>query len=281
MRRLNQPAYPARTTFELCISRVRDEVLKARLEAVTQSVVEASDQFDAAARRHALHEIPSQAMVGGQVAAAEMESVYTHRMAKKGAPGRSVYEAIIRAAKGRCPLCAQRQVTTLDHHLPKSRYPALAVTPLNLVPACTDCNRAKLASVPRSAEEVALHPYYDDIDGQRWLAATVVETRPAAVRFHIEAPVEWNDILEARVRNHFSTLGLGVLYASHAADELANVRHQLEQLLASVGAQAVRSELARRAESCELADRNGWRAATYRAWAGSQWFCNGGFEPQG
>jgi hypothetical protein len=40
----------------------------------------------------------------------------------------------------------------------KSPLPALAVALLNLVPACSDCNKAKLASVPTSAEEVGLHP---------------------------------------------------------------------------------------------------------------------------
>ena len=173
---------------------------------------------------------------------------------------------------------AASTVATLDHHLPKAQYPALAVTPLNLVPSCTDCNKAKLAAIPHSPEEVALHPYYDDIDDEAWLAARVVRTKPAAVRFHVKVPAEWGALLAARVNNHFRTLGLAALYASQAAEELVNVRHQLVELHDNEGLWGVRAELQRRAVSCAIGRRNGWRAALYLAWAGSEWFCDGGFR---
>ena len=42
-----------------------------------------------------------------------------------------------------CPFCGRDQVGTLDHYLPKSRYPELSVLGANLVPACETCNRLK------------------------------------------------------------------------------------------------------------------------------------------
>jgi hypothetical protein len=275
---LDRPLYTARATFHACIGRVRNRDLHARLVAATPSIVDASDAFDEAAERHALHEIMREAIVAPDVTTEEMEKVYSQRMAKEGVPGRGVYDDIFTASpQGLCPLCVHRQVTTLDHHLPKAHYPALAVAPLNLVPSCSDCNRSKLHGFPHAAEEVALHPYYDDLGQDQWLHATVVETRPAAVRFRVVRTIAWDDLLAARVRNHFRLLGLGILYGAQAADELVNVRQQLTNIHAICGHEEVRRELDRRAISSAVGRPNGWRSATYRAWADSQWFCEGGF----
>ncbi|MDA8230959.1 MAG: hypothetical protein M0006_06445 [Magnetospirillum sp.] len=233
---LDRPEYSARVTFTTCISNVRDDGLKARLQGVTQAVVDASSAFDAAAQQQTLHEIGRQPVVGGIVTTAEMGKVYADRMVKKGAPGRHIYDDIIAAPpQGRCPLCGQRPVSTLDHHLPKAHYPALAVAPLNLVPSCSDCNKAKLDGIPRTSAEVSLHPYFDDVDGERWLVAEVIETQPAAVRFKVVIPPTWDGTLGQRVHHHFKTLGLGRLYASEAAEELTNIRHQLINLRVAAG----------------------------------------------
>ena len=279
MIKLDRPIQEAEDVFTTCISRVRDAQLKARLAGVTQAVVAASAEFDDAATHTRLHQITPQVLVGGVVTQAEMEAIYTQRMAKKGAPGREIYDALFTSAPhGKCPLCGQRTVSTLDHHLPKGHYPALAVAPLNLVPACSDCNKSKLASVPANANEETLHPYFDDIDDDRWLAAEMVLTRPAALRFFVEAPAHWNAVLRSRVERHFQTLGLGRLYSSEAADELLNIRHQLQAMHETGGAVLVQIELRERVESCQVARRNGWRTATYQAFADSDWFCDGGLQ---
>jgi hypothetical protein len=279
---LNRPIYTARNTFNACVSRVREPLLKARLEAVLGSVEAASDEYEAAALVSSLHEIAPSDLVGGDVTRNEMERVYTGRMAKKGAPGRYIYDEIFAAAtQGRCPLCGQRAVKTLDHHLPKAHYPALAVAPLNLVPACNDCNKAKLDAVPGEAADVCLHPYFDVIDNTRWLRAEVIETRPAALRFCVVAPAPWNELLRLRVNNHFRNLGLGELYASESAEELLNIRHQLAGILANDSVDSVREELGCRAASALQARLNGWRTAAYEAWAASAWFCTEGFAHEG
>lgn len=279
MIRLNRPPHDAEDVFVACISRVRDADLKTRLEGVTQAVVDASDEFEDAASHNRLHQIVRKDLVGGVVTRAEMEAVYTQRMAKRGAPGRDVYDALSTSApQGKCPLCGHRTVSTLDHHLPKAHYPALAVAPLNLVPACGDCNKAKLASLPTRAAEEPLHPYFDDIDGDRWLRAEVIPARPAALRFFVDAPAHWSTVLTSRVERHFRTLGLGQLYSAEAADELLNIRHQLQRLHDIGGSELVRVELDERADSCWRARNNGWRGATFEAFARSDWFCDGGFS---
>jgi len=275
---LNRPTQAARSTYTTCISRVRDARLAARLNAATASVTTASVGFDRAAQGGTLHTIATHAIVPPDLTTQDMEKVYTQRMAKIGAPGRDIYDEIFSSSPhGRCPLCTQRSVATLDHYLPKARYPALAVAPLNLVPACSDCNKAKLASIPTRAEEFPLHPYYDDLGDQIWLHAQVVERRPAALRYTVIAPVGWSATLTARVENHFRILRLGALFASEAAEELVNIRHQLVTLHAADPAAGIKKELESRANSCAVGRPNGWRTAAYRAWHTSDWFCEGGY----
>ena len=277
---LERPAHSARSTFTTCISRVRNPGLAERLTAATPTIVAASEQFDRAARHARLHEIAAHNKVDPDVTVGEMEKVYTQRMAKSGAPGRDIYDEIFASSPtGRCPLCMQRSVATLDHHLPKAHFPALAVAPLNLIPACSDCNKAKLDVIPTIAEEVPLHPYYDKLGDEIWLNAVVIERRPTALRFIVTRPAGWTDMFSTRVDNHFRLLGLGALFASEAAEELLNIRHQLSMLGDAYSKDGVRDELERRAASCAAVRPNGWRTAAYRAWFASDWFCNGGFLP--
>jgi hypothetical protein len=277
MLKLSRPSCTAEETFAACISRVRDPGLRAKLVAVTKMIVDASDAYEVAAEADTLHQTARSPTIGG-VNTEEMQAVYTQRMAKQNAPGRRIYDDIFAAVKGRCPLCAHRTVTTLDHHLPKAFYPALAVTPLNLVPSCSDCNKTKLATVPHTPEDVSIHPYFDEVDTERWLYADVVKVEPAAIRFRVGAPAEWDALLIKRVRRHFRELKLSALYGTEAAEELVNIRHQLEAIHESVGSDEVRSYLREHAQSCLLGRLNGWRGATYEAWAASDWFCDGGFK---
>ena len=279
MIKMEPPGLVPGDVFTACISRIRDPDLKLRMTAVTGLVVAASAKFDVLASNTRLHQFVRQAVVGGLVSTAEMEAVYTQRMAKKTAPGRDAYDEIFSSPpNGKCPLCGHRTVSTLDHHLPKALYPVLAVVPLNLIPACGDCNKSKLAKLPTKANEEALHPYFDDIDDDRWLYADVVMSKPAALRFRVDAPKHWDAVLGDRVALHFKTLGLGSLYAAESADELLNIRHQLRAIHAAGGKALVQVEMQERAASCRKARLNAWRTAAFEAFADSDWFCDVGFS---
>jgi hypothetical protein len=279
MRKLAKPADAPSDVYLACISAVRDPNLKKRLASVAGNVVSAASEFASAASLATLHMLPPQSNVGGVVSKEEMADVYVLRMAKKGTPGRPVYDKLMAApAYGRCPLCGQRTVSTLDHHLAKAHYPALSVVPTNLVPACADCNKAKIDVIPGAAEEQTLHPYFDDVEDDRWLHAEVVQTSPAAVRFFVDSPPGWSALRTARVRHHFMVFKLAALYASHSAEELVNIRYSLDKLFARTGVAGVKAHLRDKAESCMDAHVNSWQTAMYTALVEDEWFCDGGFQ---
>lgn len=221
--------------------------------------------------------IPASQSVGS-VRGDELRALYTDRLVPLRGPGRAIYDALVSATpNGKCPLCGHRQAVTLDHFLPKSRYAALAVAPLNLVPCCTECNHAKRDIAPTRDDEVTLHPYFDAVDGERWLYAEVVEIPPTTVRFLVQPPSHWNSQLSARVRYHFKVLDLPKLYRLQAAEELLNRRFGLEKVLRNGGWREVSRLLSLEADSRERVRRNSWQTALYSAWSQSEWFCQGGF----
>lgn len=279
MIKIQQPELDVGEVFSTCISRIRNNDLRLRLNFIKPDIINASLLFEQLATSKHFYQFVRKDVVGVNVTTEEMEKVYNGRMAKKNAPGREIYDEIKSLAPyGKCPLCAHRTVSTLDHYLPKSHYPVLAVTPLNLIPACSDCNKSKLTDYPTTVDEQTLHPYFDDLGSDHWLVAEIQPSIPAAVVFSVVAPPNWNNTIKNRVNLHFNLLGLAPLYSAQAADELLNIRYQLGCIYDVGGAQAVKSELESRAESCRQHSINSWRTAAFDAFSKSDWFCQGGFK---
>ncbi|MCE4358763.1 hypothetical protein [Xanthomonas hortorum] len=206
-----------------------------------------------------------------------MERVYKSTFVKSKAT-REIYGKIRTAPENDvCPLCSQRMVSQLDHYLPQSAHPALTITPINLVPACSECNKNKLAIQAQRQGDQTFHPYFEDCDDARWLYATVVETKPAALLFTPVPPPSWSDVKIERIFSHFKIYKLGELYASHSAVELNDIRYGLTELAKKNTPQEISDHLRGTARSRAHAHENSWRRATYEALSESYWFCNGGF----
>ena len=267
---ITPPTETATDSFAACISIVENPGLRRRLECISGYIERADSAFQAHARTATLYMLRGEDGVDGSVTTEEMKQLYESRMVRRNTPGRRIYDIILSSApRGLCPLCAHRTANTLDHHLPKAIYPALAVAPANLVPACGECNKVKLSEVPRTARKQTLHPYFDAIDSEPWLTARVVQEKPTAAVFFVAPPATWSLVLQSRVKHHFKTLKLDSLYASQAATELAAIRHRLTKLFAVGGAEAVQEHLKEDAESRNADRLNSWMTALYKAWAGS------------
>ncbi|NEA65316.1 hypothetical protein [Streptomyces sp. SID12488] len=278
MWKVDPPEHTAAFSYRTCTSRIQVKELRDRLKEAEDEVVAAADEYAEAAETLTLHTLEPGDFTLDTVSCDEMIALYKYRLVQKKAVGRFIYDDLILAAThGRCPLCGQRAVSTLDHHLPKTLYPALAVDPLNLIPACSDCNKLKSNAAPTCAEDEPLHPYFDDIEDDPWLCAAVVNVAPAAVRFYVGPPLEWPETLAYRAHRHFKMFKLASLYASQAAQEINNIRYALSQVFDRGGANEVQRHLEEQADSRRAAHINSWQTATYTALADSAWFCQGGF----
>jgi hypothetical protein len=270
------PSDVAQDTFLTCISRVREPALRARLQSILSDIILAESDFQSNAAAQTLHLIRTSAGVG-DVTKQEMETVYDRRMVD--GPGRPIYDRIKMLPKNdRCPYCNHRNVGTLDHVLPKAFFPPLTVTPINLVGVCMECNKAKRDEVPRTPQDVFLHPYFDVVSQDEWLFATIDRRQsPCAFVFEVRRPATWNDLTYARVTRQFRSLSLDTLYASEAANELSEIRGGLKMHFDAGGGAAVQNELLRQFRSRRASNVNSWRTAFYRAGYLDVSFCDGGF----
>lgn len=275
---LSKPTDTASSTFRTCISTVIDSDLKARLALCESDIVAAESDFETRVQNNTLHELPEHSMVG-TVPVKEMKKLYTYRMLHASQPGRKIYDRIKSLAKhDRCPLCNQRVVGTLDHHLPKAKYPLFVVTPINLIPSCRACNTEKLQAMPTNSGEETLHPYFDNVENELWLKAKLPVVGKTIFAFYTDPPSSWDKVLKDRVANHLSILKLNKLYASHAAQELQNIKFRLTNLLNNGGSNAVKVHLLESAKSCQEANINSWQTSMYTVAASTTWFCEGGFK---
>lgn len=271
-------AYVARDVFDTCVTMVKNAALRAKLEAISDDIENAADDYDLAANAKTLYRTPLTAQVRN-VTADELVKVYTLRMVPKKAKGRPVYDQIMSVpANGRCPFCGIGTVNTLDHYLPKTHFPMFSVTPHNLVPACTWCQGEKMEYFPTTAGGQLLHPYFDDFDQDVWLAADVVTGLPAAFRYRVSPPPNWSQDDKARIASHLKELNLGSLFGSNAGSRLVEIRGRLTKLHDAGGANAVRAHLREELDSIEEDQKNSWVAAMYRGAIASDWFCDGGFR---
>ena len=277
MRKLNPPLHSLTAIVTLCANSIRDKELAGRLQGAVASLSAAETNYRVLGHASELYTIPPTATVNGQVSRAEMEALYTKTFMRKGGPTRSIYDAIRAGAPGGiCPLCNQRPVSTLDHHLAKSEHATLAITPINLVPACKDCNTDSSVRRPATRSEQTLHPYFDSVDNEIWLTAQVVEGSPPMLAFSPTPPAHWPPDLQAMVRNHFYVFSLAELYGVHAASELVNIYFDI--VSNPLPTAELQAHLREQASNRRRVVRNSWQAALYQALAQSDWFCGGGYN---
>lgn len=279
MWRIAKPEITALEAFDTCRAGIALPDLSQRLEGIRDEVEQAEEKFDAAAAAADLLQIVTSGDVAGRVTANEMEQLYTRHMARSKSRGRAIYDKLmIAASHDQCPFCGHRNVSTLDHTLPKAQHPALAVTPICLIPCCKDCNHAKGNLILGSKVEQLLNAYYDDVENERWLYAEIVEGSPPGAKFYVETPEEMDDVIAYRIANHFGSLELAKLYASQAGRQLQNMKGALTEIYDAAGIAAVRQDLKRRAMSFAAISLNSWEGALLEAAASSDWYCNEGFR---
>ncbi|EKZ9001014.1 hypothetical protein RFA51_002118 [Vibrio fluvialis] len=279
MRTIPKPKLSSRTVYLTCISKVKSIRLKNKLNLIADKIEFDSILYENLSQTEDWYLFSESDDIDGKVSQKEMEKVYTYRMAKKNSPGRKYYDEIKESSKFNiCPLCGQRTVEQVDHYLPKSKFPSLVVVPINLIPTCEKCNKIKLDESPKNSNEQLLHPYFDDVTAHQWLFAEVKETSPASFRFFVKDVAEFNDELNSRIKYHFKTLELNILYASQTGAFTSDIRYRLIDLHNKGGMEEVRSYLREEEESRIRNNINSWQRAMFQALAASDWFCDGGFN---
>ena len=275
MWKLDKPNDCPELVFKTCVSNKKNKTLRDNLLTLSPNIKKSSIEFENLFLTNQIHTLNKCHEVFQSVPAEEWPKIYTGNFASKKSPGRIFYDKLLNLPKhSLCPLCAQRDVSTLDHYLPKTVFPTLVVSPLNLIAACSNCNKIKGDSTFNSMSEATIHPYFDDIDTDIWLFANILQGDDISFNFFVSKPHSWSELLYSRVKNHFNTFQLNNLYSAHASQDIVSIKYKLINLFAKYGLNYVKIDIQESIDALEHTSKNSWRLAMYRELYNNDWFLN-------
>lgn len=248
---------------------------RGRIAQVKDTIVKKTTEYDDLASSGKLYTIPKHDTVDAIAAKDDMEALYTQKFVPKNEPNREIYDKLIlMAPSGKCPYCQQNLAKNLDHFLPKAKYVTYTVTPFNLVPSCSDCNKGKSDMTFESYEKQPFHPYYDCFDDSAWLKAKLVEKEPISFQFYADPPSTLPSEKVKRIKYCFSDdcLGLNNIYKLHAPELYSTCFHRIKILFDKGGKTLAVARLQENIEDEQSTSLNSWKAAMYQAMIDSEWY---------
>ncbi len=155
----------------------------------------------------------------------ELIKLYKNNVSKEGRPLRAFYDKLKTSVDfNRCPYCGRVTTNiTIDHFLPKSIYSQFSVTPINLVPSCSDCNKNKSDKAFIQRTDLLPHPYFNDYNQEEWLFAKVVQipNAPFSICYECKPNESYEDYEINTINNHFTTFKLQEYFGNLAATEIS------------------------------------------------------------
>ena len=188
-----------------------------------------------------------------------------------------------RISVARCPFCGISESSTLDHYLPKEKFPEFSVFPKNLVPSCAVCNTRKRDRIldKGTNARMFLHPCYDLIPDTAFLVVRArMEADALILSYRLTQPAGMALRTFQHLWSHFNELDLADRYRRMGLEHLGGQYLALRRAYGpGEDAERVAGKLIEGAEDFEeLSGPNYWLAKLYRALAGNNDFCDGGFE---
>jgi hypothetical protein len=188
-----------------------------------------------------------------------------------------------RSSVARCPFCGISESSTLDHYLPKEKYPEFSIFPKNLVPCCAVCNTRKRDRILDVGTNVRmfLHPCYDPIPDEVFLNVRVrMEANALILSYRLNRPAGMTVQTFQQLSSHFSELNLADRYRKMGLEHLGGQYPAFRRAYGpGKDANRVAEKLVEGAEDLEeVLGPNFWLAKLYRALADNNDFCEGGFE---
>jgi hypothetical protein len=280
MKRIERPTFELMELFDECILELDDGPEKDILLNDRNRVALAAQSYELAGDNQSWWRLPraahgnKNAKVAGEITKAHMMNLYTEGTVKSKGRPREIYDDILVRVDGKCPYCGGiGDPTTLDHYLPKARFPAFSVLPINLVPSCKDCNIEMRAAFAQTADDQSIHPYFDldHFFTERWAVARVERTDPILVSFDVSPPGHWSAVDKNRVVKHFGDCDLASRYSKQVPGELEPMIAARRSSLRTLPPPAFQELLTDYANSDTL-QVNGWRRTLYAALAETDWF---------
>lgn len=283
MRRLPTPNISAEDAFNSCKSGIGTADLRNRVEVGIEELIQIAAWYEVQALRGELFTIKplprktdENTIVAAGLTKKEFINLYEYYLRNTNKPGRSIYDALMLAADEKCPFCGGiGRPRNLDHFMPKAFFPEFSIVPVNLIPACRDCNMdGKGQAYALTANKQIIHPYLDNehFFSEQWIHARVIPGNPCVIEYYVFAPEHWSSVDQERVATHFHGFELGKRYSIQAAEELTVLIGQRKGFLRQMPSADFSQYLASFLDSPLFV--NHWKRVMYKCLAADEWFCD-------
>lgn len=221
--RLKEPDFSLKDTFLSCVRYYRkNSTIAEKMMNIQPYLLDDEKQYKENISE--LYILPEHSdglyMDEEEISNKNLKDLYSNKLInKKNKDSRKFYDRLLTSSPI-CPYCGERQVTTIDHFLPKSKYANFSITPINLIPCCYVCNMNKRDIVPTNEKDLLFHPYFEDIAEMKWLFADL-EINNLTVIFNYYVKLEGYDVIAQRLKNEVKKLNLLSYYSEKAGTEFS------------------------------------------------------------
>ncbi len=162
-----------------------------------------------------------------------MKKMYSERFSNNSYKKLYKQYLTIRTSVKICPFCnfPARRAKQLDHYFPKAVFPSLALTPVNLVPICRECNTDKDDYFSLDQNKMLIHPYFDEFvnDSFQFIKCRIIEEQEIGFDFYIDKKC-LDAITFERINLHFDQLNLNDLYSMDFDSDFSVIVEELIEI---------------------------------------------------
>src|SRR5687767_1312216 len=134
---VDPPTLTAAEAATACAKGIRNKVHRANVKAAVSDFAVNSVKLQAAIHAQQLHTSTSALFPITGLSEADLKGLYKGQVSRAKSKARHIYDHVVTNAKyDLFSYCQHGKVTALDHFIPISLVPELAIDPWNLVPAC-------------------------------------------------------------------------------------------------------------------------------------------------
>ena len=143
-----------------------------------------------------------------------------------------------------CPFCSYHEPSEIDHYLPITEFPEFSFIPINLIPICSKCNKAKSNYWINKDERVFLNKYFDDDSIDEFLICkpNIIDRDNIIFEYCLDngklSKIPKGDI----IKTHYENLNLMTIYQdnsnsilSELDDTLCDFKGNLQNLKEVIG----------------------------------------------
>lgn len=217
--KIKKPDFKLIDLYDICVSHYKDKEKEKLMKQIKNDLINDESRYLKNLDDGKLYLEREGITHSKDVSKSDLIDLYNRKLINSQLEARSYYDRI-RTSSHICPYCGKRHVTTVDHFMPKSIYPNFSITPINLIPCCSDCNTSKNDEKYDTEDSIFFHPYSnDEINNKRWLIAKLI-LKDGYLMFDFNVSDNQLDSIEfSRMNNQFKKLKLKEYYNVEANEK--------------------------------------------------------------